>query len=103
MGNLQKEMTNLVGCKSSVPVQAIPVGDKKQELMVQATSEVSKAIGQSDVALILTCKHWIDFQILATHSHTLTFNIKETERIFQVDACRGSQIIRLPVFFQTFQ
>jgi hypothetical protein len=71
--------------------------------MVQATSEVSKAISQSDVALILKCKHWIDFQILATHAHTLTFNFMETEKIFQADACRGNEIIRLPVFFQTFQ
>jgi hypothetical protein len=104
IGNLQKELTNLVGYKSSVPML---VGDKTQELLIQGKNAVSNTMDQSDVSLILTCKHWSDFQNLATHPQTLTFNIKETEKIFQVDACRGNQIIRftgvLPDFSVIFK
>jgi len=93
IGSLQKEMTNLVGYKSSVPKQTLPVGDKKQETPVQTTAEVSTAIVQSDVSMVLGCKNWSDFQVLATRAQTLTFNIKEPEKIFQVDAFSGKQII----------
>jgi hypothetical protein len=99
IGNLQKELKNYVGNKSSV---LKPFGDKKQELPVQETSVVSNTMSQNDVSLILTCKHWIDFQTSATRAQTLTFNIKETEKIFQVDAIRGSQIIRFTGFLPNF-
>ena len=94
IGNLQKDLTNLVSYASNASIQDMPVSIKKQELLVQPTSAVSNVIDQKDVSMILTCKHWIDFQNLASHAQTLTYNVKEVEKIFQVDACRGNQIIR---------
>jgi hypothetical protein len=109
ISNLQKEMTNLFGYKPSVPIQAMPAMDKKQESQVQETPADSNLLLQTDIPLILACKQWSDFQGLATHAQTLTFNIKETEKIFQVEAFRGKQIIRftgvlpnLSVVFKTW-
>jgi hypothetical protein len=107
ISNLQKEMTTLFGYKPNFPIQAIPAMDKKQESQIQLTPADSNAILQRDIPLILTCKQWSDFQVLATHAQTLTFNIKETEKIFQVEAFRGKQIIRftgvLPNFALIFK
>ena len=109
ISNLQKEMTNLFGYKPNLPIQAIPAMDKMQESQVQLTPADSNVMLQTDIPLILACKQWSDFQVLAAHAQTLTFNIKETEKIFQVEGFRGKQIIRftgvlpnLSVVFKTW-
>jgi hypothetical protein len=44
-------------------------------------------------SIVLHCKQWEDFQILAAKTQTLSFSYKEEEKVFQANALKGNQII----------
>ena len=87
---LQKQVTNLISHLSNAPKEALPTAIKKVEPQVQS---VSPAAVQSGPSVVLHCSQWVDFQALAMHAQTLTFNLKEAEHVFQADAVKGNQII----------
>jgi hypothetical protein len=93
INNLQKEVTNLIGYMSNAPKEALQAVPKKQEPQAQTTSVVSQAMVQGGSSLILHCKQWGDFQVLAMHAQMLSFSIKEDEKVFRADALKGNQII----------
>ena len=39
------------------------------------------------------CSQWSDFQDLAAHAGELSFNYKEDEKVFQVNALTGNRMI----------
>jgi hypothetical protein len=43
--------------------------------------------------LLLQCKQWDDFRVLATQAQTVSFTFKETEKIFEAEALKNNQII----------
>ena len=77
---VQKEVTDIVGGELEHKVWASPV---LPSVMVQSGS-----------SLVLHCKQWGDFEVLAMHAQTLSFNFKEDENVLQVCAIKGNQIIR---------
>jgi hypothetical protein len=77
---VQKEVTDIV------------VGDLGPK--VWASPVVPSVAVQSGSSLVLHCKQWADFEVLAMHAQTLSFCYKEEEKILQVCAIRGNQIIR---------
>jgi hypothetical protein len=87
---LQKEVANLISYVSSGPKDALPVAAFKEQ-----QSEVAPAVTASVgvPSMILRCKQWEDFQVLAVKAQTLSFSYKEDEKVFQADALKGSQII----------
>jgi uncharacterized coiled-coil protein SlyX len=91
INNLQKEVTNLIGYLSKAPEKTFPTMVKEQEPPVQGEQSV-----------ILRCKQWADFQVLAMNAQTLFFCYKEDEKIFQADALSGNKLIiytgALPTF-----
>jgi len=87
---LQKEVANLVcyiSNGSNNPLSTAATREQPSE-MVPATVA---ALGAPSV--ILRCKQWEDFQVLATKAQTLSFSFKEDEKVFQADALKGNQII----------
>ena len=95
MNIMKKEVTNLTGYLSNVPEEAIlQAAVKEQEPQARATPAVSIAVVQGGPSLILHCKQWGDFEVLAMHAQMLSFNYKEDEKVFQVDALKGNQIIK---------
>jgi hypothetical protein len=102
INNLQKEVTNLIGYLSNAPKKALPAEVKEQEPQVQAAISVSPTVVQGGLSVILRCKHWADFQALAMHAQTLFFSYKENEKVFQVDALKGNQIIMYTGAFSNF-
>jgi len=87
---LQKEVANLVcyiSNGSNNPLSTAATREQPSE-MVPATVT---ALGAPSV--ILRCKQWEDFQVLATKAQTLSFSFKEDEKVFQADALKGNQII----------
>jgi len=87
---LQKEVANLVSYisnGSNNPLSTAATREQPSE-MVPATVA---ALGAPSV--ILRCKQWEDFQVLATKAQTLSFSFKEDEKVFQADALKGNQII----------
>jgi hypothetical protein len=88
INGLQKEVTNLIGYLSSGTGQ-IPVIVPKEQ--APPSTPVPLSIGGPSV--ILRCKQWEDFQVLAFQAQTLSFNYKEEDKTFQADALKGNQII----------
>jgi hypothetical protein len=90
---LQKDVTDLTAYLTNAPKEALPAAIKKVEPQVQATPAISSMAVQSGASVILHCAQWVDFQVLAMHAQTLTFSLKDQEKVFQASALKGNQII----------
>jgi hypothetical protein len=92
LDSLQKEVAKLIGyltTQSKTPSSP----SSPLEPTAKTTPNVSPPIIQGMSSVILNCKQWEDFHLLAMHSQTLLFSIKENEKIFQAEAVKGNQII----------
>jgi len=88
--NLQGEISNLISYISR------PTTHEAQKVTAAAPPTQKTQVVAAEVRgppVILRCKHWEDFQTLARQAQTLSFLYKETEKAFQVDALKNSQII----------
>ncbi len=90
--DIQKEVAKLVGSLSNAP-KPLSAPISQLDLTTKATPALSLPIAQGSLAVVLNCKQWEDFQILAMHSQTLFYSIRENDRVFQVEAVKGNQII----------
>jgi len=86
---LQSEISNLITYLSA-PHEAPSVPTPSAQVQ---RAEVSLTKEMQGPPVILRCKQWEDFQTLAYQAQTLSFLFKETEKTFQVDALKNSQII----------
>ncbi len=87
INGLQKEVANLISNLSSVQKETQSVAVKEQ---VTSSAHPESSTGPS---VILGCKQWEDFQTLALHAQTVSFSYKEDQKVFQVNALKGNQII----------
>ncbi len=92
IGSLQKEITNLIGILSNSP-NSFSTASKKPDLQTEAITSATVAMVQSGPLVTLHCKQWKDFQSLAMNAQKLSFNFKETEKVFQVEALKGNQLV----------
>jgi hypothetical protein len=87
INSLQKEVANLISHLPTTQKETQPIVPKEQiHPLVQPESLMVPSS-------ILSCKQWEDFQILASHAQTLSFDYNEAEKIFQANALKGNQII----------
>jgi hypothetical protein len=109
IGNLQDEVTNLLDYMSkrnNAPAPAAPINvneNKNQAAPVLSAPVAAPAVAPaapvfapaipSSTSVIFRCKQWEDFQALSRGAQTLSFTYKEAERVFQVDALKGNQIV----------
>jgi hypothetical protein len=93
MSNLQKEIANLIGIVSISPKGVLSTAAKNQGLPAEVIPAASLSLVQGRPSVILHCKQWKDFQALAINSQTVSFSFKDAERVFQVEALKGSQLI----------
>lgn len=84
---LQDEITNLITYLSATPSE-IPV---QTQLDQEQKTETLTAIHGPPV--ILRCKQWDDFQIMAQQAQTLSYLYRDTEKTFQVDALKNNKIV----------
>jgi hypothetical protein len=77
---VQKEVTDIVGGELEPKVWESPA--------------VPSVVVQSGSSLVLHCKQWGDFEVLAIHAQNLSFSYEEIEKVLQVCAIKGNQIIR---------
>jgi uncharacterized coiled-coil protein SlyX len=87
---LQKEVTSLLSHLSSASQQVLP---KQASVELPKQVEHTVALLGGGPLVVLRCKQWSDFQTLAAKAQTLSFNIKQEERQFQVDALKNNQLI----------
>jgi len=96
INKLQTEVTNLIGHLSAGSKEQQMTISKEQTTQVQpvqTATAVQSMQMQGAISVILHCKQWEDFQGLAVHAQTMSFSYKEEEKVFQVDALKGNQMI----------
>jgi hypothetical protein len=87
INGLQNEVANLIG---HLPI----IKKETQSVILKEQASPSMQPESSMIpSLILGCKQWEDFQILASHAQTLSFDYNEADKVFQVNALKGNQII----------
>ncbi len=91
INTLQKEVTNLIGYVSSSPQEAVSPAPKQEATTKAPTATINGFVGGPSV--VFRCQQWEDFQNLAAQAQTLSFNYKEDEKVFSVNALKGSQVI----------
>jgi hypothetical protein len=74
LSSLQTEVSNLIGYISS-------------------SSQRERPILSQGTPLIIRCKQWEEFKVLAKDAETVSFLFKDTERNFQVDALKGGKVL----------
>jgi hypothetical protein len=74
LSSLQTEISNLIGYISSSSPRERPV-------LSQGTP------------LIIRCKQWEEFKVLAKDAETVSFLFKDAERNFQVDALKNGKVL----------
>ena len=87
---LQKEIANLVSYVSNGVKDSLPIVAVKPQPSEVATAAL---VGLGSPSVVLRCKQWEDFQLLAVKAQTLSFSYKDDEKTFQADALKGNQII----------
>jgi len=92
LDGLQKEVAKLIGYLATQSKNQ-PAPSSPLEPTAKTTPTVSPPILQEMSSVVLNCRQWEDFHLLALHSQTLSFSIKENEKIFQAEAVKGNQII----------
>jgi hypothetical protein len=77
LSSLQTEISNIIGFISSS----------------QREKVAEKVVLPHGTPLIVRCKQWEEFKVLASGSETVSFLFKETERAFQVDALKEGKVL----------
>ncbi len=96
IGNLQTQVSSLIGNLSSRSREALSAVGKEQVDQTAALPTVS------GTPVTLRCKQWEDFQVLADKAQTLSFIYKEDEKVFEATALKGNQIIAYNGALPTF-
>ena len=91
VNTLQKQVTSLISYLSNAKEDP-PAPIKGQDPPTKVSPPVSPYVN-SGSTVVLQCKQWGDFQVLAMHAQTFSYNYKEGEKVFQAGAIKGNQII----------
>ena len=94
INTIQKEVTDIVGGRSNMPKGAHQASVEELGSQVCASPAIPPVVLQIGSSLVLHCKQWEDFEVLAMHAQTLSFSYKEDEKVLQVCAIKGNQLIR---------
>jgi hypothetical protein len=96
INGLQNDLGRLVKYLSTSPSEAalpaanIPTANNSAKVSKTETPAPSL---ETDLPLILQCKHWEDFQGLAARAQTVSFSIKDSEKILEVDALKNNRVV----------
>jgi uncharacterized coiled-coil protein SlyX len=89
INNLQKEVTNLIGYMSTPQREANQTSPKE----FTSPPVAPNVVFSGGPSIILKCQQWEDFLNLAAEAKTLSFSFKEDEKLFQVSAHKGNQLL----------
>lgn len=89
INNLQKEVTNLIGYMSSTQSETTQTAPKE----LASTPAAPTVVFSGGPSIVLKCQQWDDFLNLAVKAQTLSFSFKEDEKVFQVSAHKGNQLL----------
>lgn len=90
LANLQDEISNLIEFLTSAPAPTHPPEEHRPPAMPPKPSS-QKALRGPPV--IIRCRKWEEFKVLAANADTISFLYKDAERAFQVDALKEGRIL----------
>jgi hypothetical protein len=92
ISGLQNDVGNLVKSLSNLPRESA-----SQVAQTTATKELKPEVSRpslpNGLPLLLQCKQWEDFQVLAAQAQTVSFALKESDKTLEVDALKNNQVI----------
>lgn len=98
---IQTELTELIKFLSLAPKEKIPpattpkttTAPAKTEPPLLPTTEATPYAYPRGPPVIVRCKQWDDFKLLATEADTISFLYKDTEKTFQADALKNGRVL----------
>ena len=92
LANLQEEISNLIEFLTSAPASSPPPeGHIPSVSSSPPQPQPQKMLRGPPV--IIRCKKWEEFKVLAAKAETISFLYKDAEKAFQVDALKNGRIL----------
>ncbi len=92
LANLQDEISNLIEFLTSAPTPTSTHPSERHELPVSTVKPSSQRVLRGP-PVIIRCRKWEEFKVLAANAETISFLYKDTEKAFQVDALKNGRIL----------
>jgi len=90
LANLQDEISNLIEFLTSAPAPTHPPEEHKPPVLSPKPSPQKTLRGPP---VIIRCRKWEEFKVLAANAETISFLYKDAEKAFQVDALKEGRIL----------
>jgi hypothetical protein len=89
------------GQAGEVPTKITRVEERLESLQSEVASLIKELSSPKEVSaiavrgppVIVRCKQWDDFKVLANGAETVSFLFKEAEKSFQADALKGGRVL----------
>jgi len=88
LANLQDEISNLIEFLTSAPS---PSPDERKPPISASPAPQQRTVRGPPV--IIRCRKWEEFKVLASGAETVSFLYKDAEKAFQVDALKNGRVI----------
>jgi len=92
ISGLQNDVSNLVKSLSNSPRESA-TQVAQTTTVKELKPEVPRPSLTNGLPLLLQCKQWEDFQVLAAQAQTVSFALKESDKTLEVDALKNNQVI----------
>jgi hypothetical protein len=89
---IQTELTELIKFLS-VPGEKPPMILAKAQTQAEAKTETLQQAYMRGPPVIVRCKEWEDFKVLASGADTVSFLYRDTEKSFQADALKNGGVL----------
>jgi hypothetical protein len=93
---IQTELTELIKFLSipgGKPPAVFAKAQAEVQAKVEAKTETLQQAYMGGPPVIVRCKEWEDFKLLASGADTISFLYKDTEKSFQADALKNSRVL----------
>jgi DNA repair exonuclease SbcCD ATPase subunit len=96
LSSIQTELTELIKFLSMPGEKTPAILAKAQEQVqaeVQTKAETTQSAFMRGPPVIVRCRQWEDFKLLAQGADTVSFLYKDTEKSFQTDALKDGKVL----------
>ena len=93
---IQTELTELIKFLSipgGKPPAALAQAQAQAQVQAQAKADVAQPGFVRGPPVIVRCKQWEDFKLLASEADTISFLYKDAEKGFQADALKNGRVL----------
>jgi small-conductance mechanosensitive channel len=92
LSQIQTELTELIKFLS-IPGEKPPAALAQAQAEAQAKAETTQPAYMRGPPVIVRCRQWEDFKLLAQSAETVSFLYKDAEKSFQADALKNGRVL----------